>query len=641
MHWPVARGTSAGSYLTQGFYGDYITYCGARGGCGTHNGYDYGIPVGTPLYGVAPGIVDGIDTTDTWSSEYGTAGRWVRVRHTSATVPGLAQTHYVAYLHMNSISVSVGQLVTTTTVLGYSGNTGGVAAHLHLHVSLSQTYCSNPVDPGCPTPAYVTGSVIPPNFFDAPGCQQVCGAVPILWAQPAAYGNEAWVGSIDPACAANPNYLACNGSSLEQCVNGHVQVTPCTGGTCNPSPSPHCVDTECIGHENSSSCTSTTVMAVCAQGQYSINDCIVFGASCSTLGGPAHCVDYRCKNKENSSTCATSQLLGVCDKGAYTEYNCGAYGASCSTLGGSPHCTDYRCANRENATFCVSLGVLGTCANGAYSDVDCSLIGATCTDSGGAGHCIHYLCTNRENATWCDSTQKLSQCTNGAYAEKDCQATGQTCSEALGTGRCIDPACVGKENLAWCKTTAILSTCSGGLYAETSCAPAGGYCSDSGGSHCIDFRCAKRENESWCQGALRASCTLGAYTEEACDANGGNCAVLSGVAVCTQPECAGKGGTSWCEGTVKKSCVSGVLASEDCTSTNQSCKDGECTGSAPNVLTGPNSTVADGGNAEATSRAASKTGCGCAHSGESPLWFAAALLALGRALRARTQRTAR
>src|SRR5687768_17654003 len=32
-------------------------------------------------------------------------------------------------------------------------------------------YCSAPVDPGCPTPAWVGGSVIPAGFSDAPGCQ--------------------------------------------------------------------------------------------------------------------------------------------------------------------------------------------------------------------------------------------------------------------------------------------------------------------------------------------------------------------------------------------------------------------------------------------------------------------------------------
>jgi hypothetical protein len=109
-------------------------------------------------------------------------------------VPGLARTHYVAYLHMSRIDVAVGDAVTTTTRLGLSGNTGGVAAHLHLHVATATNYCGAPVDPGCPTPAWVGGSVIPSGFVDAPGCQSSCRPVPILWVQPAAYGGEAYTG---------------------------------------------------------------------------------------------------------------------------------------------------------------------------------------------------------------------------------------------------------------------------------------------------------------------------------------------------------------------------------------------------------------------------------------------------------------
>lgn len=189
---------AAGRISPEGFYGDYITYCGARGGCGTHNGYDYGVPVGTPLYAVAPGVVDAVHAADSRSAEYGNAGLWVRVRHDASTVAGLERAHYVAYLHLSRILVSVGDAVTTTTVLGLSGNTGNVAAHLHLHVSTSGGYCAGPVDPGCPTRSHVNGSVIP-GFAGAPGCEGVCGDVPVLWVQPAAYGGEAYRKSNTPA----------------------------------------------------------------------------------------------------------------------------------------------------------------------------------------------------------------------------------------------------------------------------------------------------------------------------------------------------------------------------------------------------------------------------------------------------------
>ena len=225
MHWPTTRATSASRPLSQGFYGDYIGYCGARAGCGTHNGYDYAIASGTPLYAVAPGVVDAVNRVDARTADYGNAGLWVRVRHDGSTVPGLAGTYYVAYLHLNRIDVSPGAAVTTTTQIGLSGNTGGVGAHLHLHVATAPNYCGAPVDPGCPTPAWVGGSVIPAAFLDAPGCQSVCRPVPILWAQPAAYGNEPYLGR--SACGDLDYAGRCEGEILRWCMTGAARTADC------------------------------------------------------------------------------------------------------------------------------------------------------------------------------------------------------------------------------------------------------------------------------------------------------------------------------------------------------------------------------------------------------------------------------
>jgi hypothetical protein len=225
MHFPVDRGTAAGHFLTQGFYGDFIAYCGARDGCGTHNGYDYGVPVGTPLYAVAPGVVDAIHDTDTRSSEFGGAGLWVRVRHDATTVPGLEGTFFVATLHMSRIDVVVGQAVDPLVQLGLSGNTGGVAAHLHLHLSTDGTYCPAPVDPGCPSAAWVEGSVISDTFIDAPGCQSVCMPVPILWIQPARYGGEDYPAPAGCDPAGPP---VCDGDVLLACDAGTPVATDCT-----------------------------------------------------------------------------------------------------------------------------------------------------------------------------------------------------------------------------------------------------------------------------------------------------------------------------------------------------------------------------------------------------------------------------
>ncbi|MDP3212633.1 MAG: peptidoglycan DD-metalloendopeptidase family protein [Deltaproteobacteria bacterium] len=234
MHWPVDRATAARSRLTQGFYGNYISYCGGRDGCGTHNGYDVIMGVGTPLYAVAPGVVDAVNPNDARTADYGNAGRWVRVRHDGSTVAGLGATYFVSYLHLQSVAVAVGAAVTTTTRIGLSGNSGGVGAHLHLHLGTGRTFCGSPVDPGCPTPAYVRGSVVSPSFVDAPGCQSVCRGVAIQWIQPAAYGAEAYARAAGPSCGALDYRGRCEGETLRWCMDGAPMEAACLGrgGVC-------------------------------------------------------------------------------------------------------------------------------------------------------------------------------------------------------------------------------------------------------------------------------------------------------------------------------------------------------------------------------------------------------------------------
>lgn len=234
MHWPVERGTAPRTPLTQGYYGDYLNYCGRRDSCGTHNAYDVAMGVGTPLYAVAPGVVDAVNVNDVRTADYGNAGRWVRVRHDGSTVPGLGATYYVSYLHLSRVDVSPGARVTTTNRIGLSGNSGGVGAHLHLHLATGTNYCGAPVDPGCPTPAYVRGSVVPSGFVDAPGCQSVCRGVTIQWIQPAAYGNEAYARAAGPACGALDYRGRCEGETLRWCMNGVAMEAECLGrgGVC-------------------------------------------------------------------------------------------------------------------------------------------------------------------------------------------------------------------------------------------------------------------------------------------------------------------------------------------------------------------------------------------------------------------------
>lgn len=257
MHWPVDRAESSQRYVTQGFYGDYISYCCSNGNncrtaggvsCGTHNGYDYGIPTGTPLYAVAPGVVDSVHATDT-SGDYGYAGLYVRVRHSSDSVSALGdETYYSAFLHMSRIDVSVGDVVGTTTVVGLSGASGGVAAHLHLHVHTDapSRYCGGAVDPGCPTAPHVDGSVIP-GFAGAPNCQSHCEPDLNMWLQPAAYGGEPYGG-----CQGLDYLGVCEDSVVKWCDNGSPREVDCAadGRVCvweSDDLGSNCVECESLG----------------------------------------------------------------------------------------------------------------------------------------------------------------------------------------------------------------------------------------------------------------------------------------------------------------------------------------------------------------------------------------------------------
>ncbi len=288
MHWPVARAESSQRFVTQGFYGDYISYCCTTGtncrsaggmNCGTHNGYDYGIPTGTPLYAVAPGIVDAIHTTDT-RGDYGGAGLYVRVRHDASTVSALGtEVYFSAFLHMSRIDVAVGAAVDTTTVLGLSGASGGVAAHLHLHLHTDNAsrYCGGAVDPGCPTAPYVQDSVIP-GFAGAPGCQGYCEPGGNMWLQPAAYGGEAYGG-----CQGLDYLGLCEGSVVKWCENGSPREVDCA------SDDRVCVfESDAIGYNCATcdalslpACTDTTHRS-CAAGVVTETEC-TFG--CDPLDG--------------------------------------------------------------------------------------------------------------------------------------------------------------------------------------------------------------------------------------------------------------------------------------------------------------------------------------------------------------------
>ena len=99
---------------------------------GTHNGVDFGAPIGTPLKAALAGTIQGTGNSDAVRGCY-SYGKWVLIKHAN----GLS----TLYAHMSQINVSEGQSVSTGQVIGYTGNTGyATGPHLHLTV-----YASNAV----------------------------------------------------------------------------------------------------------------------------------------------------------------------------------------------------------------------------------------------------------------------------------------------------------------------------------------------------------------------------------------------------------------------------------------------------------------------------------------------------------------
>ncbi len=100
---------------------------------GSHSGIDFRAAVGTPVYAVADGVVEGVGDTDK-TCPRASFGKWVFIRHNN----GLS----TAYGHLSLIKTTEGQTVKRGDLIAYSGNTGhSTGPHLHLTV-----YASNGVD---------------------------------------------------------------------------------------------------------------------------------------------------------------------------------------------------------------------------------------------------------------------------------------------------------------------------------------------------------------------------------------------------------------------------------------------------------------------------------------------------------------
>ncbi len=93
---------------------------------GSHGGVDFRAPVGTPVKAMASGVVAGVGDTDT-QCPGASFGKFVFIQYDN----GLSS----AYGHLSLVRINVGDRVTRSTVVAYSGNTG-YSTGPHLHVSV-------------------------------------------------------------------------------------------------------------------------------------------------------------------------------------------------------------------------------------------------------------------------------------------------------------------------------------------------------------------------------------------------------------------------------------------------------------------------------------------------------------------------
>ncbi len=107
-------------------------YGGYDGYGGGHRGIDISNSPGTPIYATAPGVV--ID-----AGSDGNRGNYVSIIHNVNGVNSVS-----AYWHMSSITVGVGQSVTSDTQVGAVGSTGiATGPHLHFGLDMNATTYSN------------------------------------------------------------------------------------------------------------------------------------------------------------------------------------------------------------------------------------------------------------------------------------------------------------------------------------------------------------------------------------------------------------------------------------------------------------------------------------------------------------------
>jgi murein DD-endopeptidase MepM/ murein hydrolase activator NlpD len=137
LTWPVDK-----IKITQMF--GKTTDSGRLYASGTHDGVDFGTPVGSPVHAVRQGVIEGMGNTDEMNATLKSEGipgcysygRWILIQHDD----GLSSI----YGHLSSAIVSVGQQVQAGQIIGYSGGApgaygSGYSTGPHVHLGLYAT----------------------------------------------------------------------------------------------------------------------------------------------------------------------------------------------------------------------------------------------------------------------------------------------------------------------------------------------------------------------------------------------------------------------------------------------------------------------------------------------------------------------
>ena len=188
--------------------GYLLSYWGEKFGQGadSHNGYDWIMPAGTPIYSTAPGRVTFAGAETPFNCPFLpnnplVAGLWVVMAH--AVFPN--ESVITQYGHLTSFNVKRGDQVPAGHLLGYSGSTGcSTTPHLHFTV-FRMRGTESVVRAGSQTTQRVmdpygwSGPSQDPWAADTGGIQSL-----VLWAKgkaPVLYG-PGWVGPTSAAVAA-------------------------------------------------------------------------------------------------------------------------------------------------------------------------------------------------------------------------------------------------------------------------------------------------------------------------------------------------------------------------------------------------------------------------------------------------------